>query len=435
MILKQVSTIWDVVKEGLCVSCGACVVASDLEKINWGYDKRRGMGVPQVARQRDGADLQNAFAICPGKGVEIMRLSKEVCSSNATYDIQTGYMVESFAAKTTDKRLLTNASSGGVMTGIAKYLLSAKKVDGVIATRFTYGPQGPVPQAIIVHDSEELIQCQGSKYCPVSIHEPLIRLKNTKEKVALIGTPCQIAAVRMLMERFEWLRENVLYMIGSFCGGMKDFRNMNTIIQRQDIKPAEVTNFSFRGGGQPGRMLIQDSSGNIKTRPYPDYGTDAGFKKLERCRLCVDGTAELADIACGDAWVPRFLESGNPWSIVLARNEQGAGILREMLEKGLIEKKDITLDEIKYSQQSNLSSKKKRQAARRRLYQLIGSKLPIYDGGFPLATTSIWLEGKVLASHFVLRSLETLRLYVPFIKCARWIRRTNEFKQSTGAKT
>lgn len=426
--MPGMKTIGDVVREGLCISCGACVVVGEREMVAWVYDRRRGQFVPR-AIPSESLTPQGTFDICPGKGVELLRLANAVKSVSAVYDSDLGFVFDALAARSTEPDILKNASSGGIITGVARHLLSTGRVTGVMATRFVYGADGPRPESVIVRNPQTLQDCQGSKYCPVSIHEALMSLKGKNERIAFIGTPCQIAALRMMMERFDWLRESIQYVIGSFCGGMKDFRSLNGIIRRQGIEPADVTQFCFRGGGQPGRMMIADSHGCVKTRPYPDYETDTGFKKLERCRLCIDGTAELADIACGDAWLNRFLESGRSWSVAIVRNETGAGLLREMLGKGLIEIEEISLDEIKYSQKSNLSSKKKRQAARRRLYRLIGWRLPVYDGGFPETPTSLWLEIKVIISHSLLRGFETLGIYDPFIKFARWIRGTNEFKK------
>ena len=427
---SKLETVSGVVENGMCVSCGACVVAAGFKGIAWGYDKKLALHVPNVDRPGLEIDKGDAFAVCPGKGVEIMRLAETIRSPNAAYDVQLGYVLDACAARTTDARLLEKASSGGMVTGVAHFLLSTGRVSGVICTRFAYGPDGPKPQAIIVRDLEGLIECQGSKYCPVSIHEALDGMRRSNEVVAFVGTPCQIEALRVMMERLPWLRQKIGIVIGCFCGGMKDYREMHALIRRQGIAPSEVVRFSYRGGGQPGRMLIEDSHGRVKTRPYPDYCTDTGFKKLERCRLCVDGTAELADLACGDAWLPKFTESGKTWSIAMARNERASDLLREMKGKGLIETQTISPEEIKYSQSSNLSSKKTRQKARRRLYKLLGRRLPVYDGGIPESQTSLWLEFKVHLRHSALRWLETLGLYVPFIKCARWIRGTNEYRRS-----
>jgi coenzyme F420 hydrogenase subunit beta len=428
-LMRKLNSISQVVKEKLCISCGACVLVYKSGSISWNYDRKQGMSIPHLETEKGSTDDDRFYNVCPGRGFDLIRYSKRVCSSEAKYDLNLGFFLDIAAARAIDKVILENASSGGIITVLAQYLLLTKKVNGIITAKFTYGPNGPRSKTIIARTVEELLECQGSKYCPVSIHESLSNLKETNDTVAYIGTPCQIAAIRMLMDHNDWLRKRIKYVIGTFCGGMKDYKNLNLIIRRQGIEPSEVTKFSFRGGGQPGRMIIEDSRGRIKTRPYPDYGTDTGFKKLKRCRLCIDGTAELADIACGDAWVSRFLESGKAWSVIIARNKTGRDLLNEVVKADLVETENISIDEIKFSQRSNLSSKKYRQPARRRLYQILGYKLPVFDGGLPEEQTSLWFEIKVHLSHLFLNTLESLKLYLPFIKIARWLRGTNEFKR------
>ena len=423
-IVRSVS---EVVDRDLCVSCGACMLGGDRTLKSWGYDRRQARFLPRFDPSMSPGDQQSAFEVCPGKGVPLMGLAERVKSSDAVYDLQLGYVAGACAARTADSSLRENASSGGVITSVAYHLLRTRQVDGVLSTRFAYGRDGPRPETIIVRDLAALLECQGSKYCPVSFHEALERLNETDERIAFIGTPCQIEALRMLQEREPWLRERVRFVIGFFCGGMKDYRELDRLIVRQGMRPADVARFSFRGGGQPGRMTMVDALGRTKTRPYPDYVTDTGFRKLSRCRLCVDGTAELADLACGDAWLPRFLESGHAWSIVITRNQKAARLLGEMVDAGLLMSQPITNEEIRQSQRSNLGSKKLRQLARRRLYRILGRSLPVFDGGYSTKPTSLLFELKVHLRHTLLGWLEGLHCYWPFIRFARWVRRTNEF--------
>ena len=309
------------------------------------------------------------------------------------------------------------------MTEIAGHLLNSGKVNGVIATKMTYGPQGPQAQTIIVESFVELLECQGSKYMPVATNQILRLLDSYGGVVAFIGTPCQIAGLRMLQERSTVVKMKVRYVIGNFCGGFKDLRELKTIIRRQRMDPARIVRFRYRGGGQPGSMLIEDDVGRIQERPYPDYGGDTGFKKHNRCRLCIDGTAELADFACGDAWLDRFLTSGSPWSLVITRNEMATTIFQEMIAEELVAVSNVTFEEIKQSQLTNLHSKKTRQTARRKLYQLLAKSVPLYDGGYEEECTSLSMELKIHLAHSMYLILERLHLYLALRPVLRLVKR------------
>lgn len=382
------------------------------------YSDRYARPIPFIGQPEFGDGRGTEFEVCPGKGVDILRLSAAVSSQGASYDPKLGFVHGAWATHSNRPQVLRRASSGGIMTEIPAYLLATGRVRGVVATKLMYGAQGPFPQTIIAESLQELLECQGSKYLPIAACQILESLETYDGYVVFVGTPCQIEGLRMLQERFDFIAK-VRYVVGSFCGGVKDYRALTTTIRRQGMDPAEVVEFRHRGGGQPGSMLMEDDAGRHRQRPYPDYEADTGYPKLERCRLCIDGTAELADFACGDAWLDRFLSSGTSWSIVITRNEAATEIVNEMIERDLVTVSHIGLDEIAKSQSTNLYSKKTRQAARRRLYKMMGKPTPQYDGGFSDDHTSLLVELKVHLSHSLRNLLERLHLYSALMPVVR----------------
>ncbi len=411
--VPKIESISDVVSNHLCISCGACVSGAPPSAIEMHFSNRYAMSVPVIVRPYliDGRGIE--FDVCPGKGCDILRLSEAIKDNETQYDLELGFVHKAWVMQSNNNVILKNASSGGLMTQIAAYLLTSGRVRGVIATKMHYSSLGPRPKTVIAESLEELLECQGSKYLPVSVNQILGQLESYHGPVVFIGTPCQIESLRMLQERAPIFKKRIPYVIGNFCGGIKDFRELNTQIKRQGMNPSDVVRFRYRGGGQPGSMLIEDSAGRIKQRSYLDYSKDTGYKKHTRCRLCIDGTAELADFSCGDAWIERFLLSDTPWSIVITRNSKATLIIQEMIEQVIVKTCSVTLDDIKKSQKSNLHSKKIRQSARRKLYNLLGKPTPLYDGGYSKENSSLWLEAKVHFAYWFLQALERLHLYAP----------------------
>lgn len=347
-----------------------------------------------------------AEAVCPGLGVDFDGLAAAFVDRSAFHHSDLGYWNGAWVAHSASAAVLEQASSGGVMTEIASHLLESGRVKGVVATRMRYGPPGPRPETFLARSRAELMAAQGSKYCPVPAAAALANLEAQDAPVAFVGTPCQIAAIRSLQRaRPEW-GERVPFLIGNFCGGFRDFREMHRLIRKHGLDPARVVRFRYRGGGQPGSLLMEDDSGRIVTRPYPDYVRETGFTKLRRCLLCVDATAELADFSCGDAWLERFTRAPDPWSIVMARTHAAKDVFEAMIRQGAVVAAAISADEIRQSQAVNLKSKKHRQHARRRLYRLLGIAVPQHCGGFPLKGGSIAFEAFVTFCHHVSEKAE-----------------------------
>lgn len=401
----MLSTISQVISNKLCIGCGACVALSN-QGIN--FVEQDGMPIPQINSSSD----EGLLRYCAGYGYNIVNMGKSLYGNSAIYDEELGYINAYCAARTADSQVAGNASSGGAITSILLYLLDEGKIEGALVTKFCYGSSGPVPISYIARNKYELLEAQGSKYCPVST---LTSLRNIvaqfSGRIAWVATPCQIAGLRMIQEDDKELRKKILYTVTNFCGGFRDFREARRLAQLCGVNFSDISDFRYRGGGQPGFMRIVTHYGDTYSLPYPDYARRTGFTKLKRCRLCVDATGELADFSCGDAWIPRFLNSGTAWSIILTRSTAAKNILQEMVDLNKIITKDITIDELKLSQFDNLSSKKMRQYARRKLYKLLGSQLPVYDGGFKVIRTGEIKELRIHLQYLLFNFLEKIRLY------------------------
>jgi coenzyme F420 hydrogenase subunit beta len=323
-----------------------------------------------------------------------------------------------YAAHSNDPEILRNASSGGVMSQLAIALLDGQYVDRVLVTQFRYS-QSPRAIGVLAGCRGEILKAQGSKYCPVDISNAIREIKHNNYRVAVLGTPCQIAGVREIQRHDASFREKIVITIGTFCGGAKNYNNLDSLAKRHGIAPSAVTLFQFRGSGQPGSMLIKDQLGKQVMVPYPEYVGHTGFSKHLRCHLCVDATGELADIACGDAWLPRFLNRDSPWSLIIARNAKAADLIHHMAADSLITTEHVSLDEIKDSQHENLTSKKLRQKSRRFLYRLLQISAPSFDGGYHDGPLSLGLELNVFFKHRLKMFLEQLHLFYMIYRATR----------------
>ena len=403
----MISSLNQVVKGHLCMSCGACF--NSCEKVI----DQEGLKLPQFSQEI--TSDQELFQLCPGKGYNIDALAGQ----GPKYCLELGRYEKLYAAKSTSELILRKASSGGVMTAIADFLLEQNLVDGVIVTKIVCEDGTVSAEPFIARCLEDLLQAQGSKYMPVSNLNFIKTLEGSKERYAMIGTPCHIAGVRLLQQRHPIWRERIPYTIGNFCGGFRDFREFKSICHNLNIDIRQVADLSYRGDGQPGYMTITLKNGNRVRLNYPAYAKMTGYPVIRRCRLCIDATAELADFSCGDAWLPRFRECNDVRSVIIARSEKAKFIVDEMTEKKLLDCQNITQDEVILSQKTNLNSKKRRQFARRKVFSRLWQKLPDFPVGYDQQHCSSRLELKVLISHGFFYYLQRLGCYSLFAKLTK----------------
>jgi len=402
--------IHDVINNHLCIGCGLCYIDDNIFRMV--YNDENGCFIPEI---KFDLNYELADNICPGKGYNIIELGKINNNNyNSKYDLELGYYSSFFAARMKDNNLLINSSSGGVMSGVLLYLLEEKIVDKVSVTKFITDADGLKTKTFLTNNVKDILDSQGSKYCPVNYNELLDELKLFEGRVAIVGTPCVIAGIKgiqNLNNNDSIFRSQIVISLTNFCGGFKSYDNIKRLANIHKIKFHNISEFRFRGGGQPGSLRIVSNDGKVAETPYPNYVGLTGYSKMLRCHLCVDATGELADLSFGDAWIPRFENDEKAWSIVVARSKIGEIVLSKIIESRKMVTEEISLHELKYSQRFNINSKKNRQSSRMRLYKFFGYKIPVFDGGYYIDKIDFKTEIIVFFKHKFKLLLEKLGLY------------------------
>lgn len=380
--MKRLKTINDIVKANLCVSCGACASAAPAGAIRMELDEGSGLYIPHVCDATPESAQGPAFDVCPGKGLPMAAMARGLFGETPYRRHELGRYRRFTAAQATDPRIREHASSGGVMTALAAFLLETGAVRGVTASRFVYGAPGPRAESFIARNLDDLISAQGSKYCPTTTNALIRQCRQEEGPFLFSGTPCHVEGLRLAQAQDPDLKAVFPYTMANFCAGYRDYRHLDGMLRYDEVDPQDVTYFRFRGGGQPGSLKAETKDGRILTAPYPDYDRRTQIAKPKRCVYCIDATGEMADFGCGDAWLDRLLDTGEPWSIILARSERAEQVLEDMIAQGRLATMEVTEDEICFSQRLNLSSKKFRQRKRRALSRLFGITMPEWDTEF-----------------------------------------------------
>ena len=392
---NKIKSISDVINSGLCISCGGCVAACESGSAFMELDEELGQYVPKFSDKWNMENNTDLLAYCPGKGFEINALYKSIYGKDISGDIEFGHFERAIACHTTSAAISERASSGGIMALISSYLLENDYVDGIVGVKFIYGGRGPRTKVFIASTFSEILDSQGSKYCPTDTLSIINECKKKKGTYLFVGTPCQVAGLRLLMKGNDELVQMFPYTMTNFCGGYRGFQYLDGMIEQVGVKPKDAYEFRFRGGGWPGTMKVK-SVDSIGEQPYPGFSSKALVTKHKRCVFCIDGTGLLADFSCGDAWIDRFKPGEIGWSILVARSPKANSIMNKLIENKLIVYEDISLAEMQYSQKFNLKSKIWRQKSRMKLHTLLRIKIPVFDYALPDSITTIFDEFIVL---------------------------------------
>jgi coenzyme F420 hydrogenase subunit beta len=208
----------------------------------------------------------------------------------------------------------------GIATRIGERLLETGAVDAVL----TMAPDPadrwrPVP--VLVTAPAGMAQCRGMRmgYAPLlALLEPA--LARGYRRLAVIGIPCQIYALRALEAELGFDR---LYVVGTPCSDNTTTERFHRFLEvigaaiRAD--PASITYLEFRADYH---VELRFADGRVKAIPFlmlPLSELPADFFPLT-CRTCVDYTNVLADITVG-----YMGGEGEQW--LLVRNARGEELL------------------------------------------------------------------------------------------------------------
>jgi coenzyme F420 hydrogenase subunit beta len=204
----------------------------------------------------------------------------------------------------------------GIATRIAERLLETGAVEAVL----TMAPDSadrwrPVP--VLVTQAAGMAQCRGMRmgYAPLlALLEPA-RARGFK-RLAVIGIPCQVYALRALEQELGFDR---LYVIGTPCSDNTTTERFHKFLALLAADPATITYLEFRADYH---VELRFTDGRVRTIPFlqlPISKLPPDFFPLT-CRTCVDYTNVLADITVG-----YMGGEGAQW--LLVRNERGEELL------------------------------------------------------------------------------------------------------------
>ena len=319
--------------ETFCTGCGLCHSA---QNVNY-YIDDKGFFKPLL---KD-SDLSFCSKICPASGIDYNKKSTLIW----------GDCTSVIYAYSSNENIRKNASSGGVLTTLAIFLLENKLIDGVLQIKVKDDDQ--LHNFLTFNTSkEEIIECCGSRY---NISNPLIsilQIIDYSKKYLFIGKPCDVFALKNYLNIHVELKEVFRYMFTFFCAGIPSMRANMNLLKIIGVDSSNIKKIIYRGNGWPGLTTIVDKNDNIKTMPYVEsWGKILGRDVNKYCRFCTDGMGEMADISCGDAWYlntdksPDFSEHDGR-NVVVIRNSKGNEIVQNAIRQGYIIKEPIATSEI-----------------------------------------------------------------------------------------
>lgn len=416
--MKKYRKVSFVVNKLLCTSCGTCAGVCPEKSINMIVNKY-GIYVPRI-NENTCTNCGICVKVCPGHEFDYVKYNKRIHGKIPDH-VALGVYKNCYAGYTKDEEILKKSQSGGFVSTILIYCLENNLIDGAVVSRWKSDP--PIePETYIARNREEVLAAVGSKYNPVPASQIVGDILASEERLAFVGTSCQIQGLRLTENIYPQLKEKIKLYIGLHCLGVFTYHFHDQMLYKINLKKRDLAYFRHRSKewkGWPCDMRMIDKKGKV-------YDIDANNSRLWprpfftswRCQLCFDKANEFSDISCGDCRIPEMydkvktdgheLKKGlSEWVI---RTNRGSDIFNKIINdnKFVI----YETDENSIAKSIGVAGKKLGINTFTKIASFFGKGIPKYNVNFPSLENYYTTKRKIIRTTSIITSS---RYYISFV--------------------
>ncbi|HXV25347.1 MAG TPA: Coenzyme F420 hydrogenase/dehydrogenase, beta subunit C-terminal domain [Alphaproteobacteria bacterium] len=336
-----------IIANGLCAGCGLCESIAGQARVEMRLTEI-GQLRPKVKLALDQVTADLISEICPGIHVK----GPDSPPRGFLHPLW-GPLVTLHLGWASNPEIRHKAAAGGALTALACHLLTSGAVDAILHVRAS-ATQPLLTDAWVSTTIEEVISAAQSRYGPGAPLTKVHSLLDAGIRFAVIGKPCDIAAIRNLQRCDDRADRLIPFLLTIFCGGVPSLGTARRIVAYHGIVEEEVSLFRWRGNGWPGPTRIETRDGRAFELSYDKvwYSKDVPwtYDIQFRCKICPDAIGELADISCPDGWI---MKNGKPIheeapgvNVIIARTQKGAELVQSATEAGVLTLEPFTADEL-----------------------------------------------------------------------------------------
>lgn len=322
------------VDDGLCTMCGLCVAICPTRNIDVVYPANE----PELNWGDRCNDCGLCYQVCPGKDVPLRELDRFVFGRerDVKRDIF-GIFRSCYQSHAPDGEVRAMAASGGSVSALLAYALDKGLIDAAPMAAMDSAVPWRVNPRLARNRNEVLSGC-GTKSVVVPVNAALREVEQG-ESVGCVGLACHVHGLRKLQQRFpeHRLAKKLAFVIGIFCGTNGPYRRIEYYLrEKYDIGLDEVRSMRYRVGHDPFRTTLVKTNGESVNLQW--YAGDMRLLVRERCALCLDWAADLADVSLGDFWglSASGSEPERGTNTMLVRTGVGEELVKGAVESGYL---------------------------------------------------------------------------------------------------
>jgi len=306
-----------IIDPGFCTLCGACEAACPVHSLK--------IENGELHYTHDCSEYVEfcpiCYDVCPH--TESFLLEALGFITDAPYRRESlGYYRKVLLAQAVDPKLRELSHSGGVVTAILINSINKGFIDSAVTSRAEENiPLKLQPSVSLVPD--DLLSSVDATYSPSAVASAFGKAVHEygKAKIAFVGTPCQVLALRKLEAWEHKIMNSLRLIIGFMCLWTFSLKHLfEELKETYEITPHSIRKITMN------KEYIIHMKDQTLTIPRKEIQKHI----LDSCLTCLDYTSQLADISVGGAY------PYEDWSIVIVRTETGEEIFDDAVDSGVI---------------------------------------------------------------------------------------------------
>ena len=319
----------EVQEKGICGKCGGCLAfcsAGEFNALRAGKD-----GTPVMADESKCLHCGICYVICPQTRV----LDQELREKTG-WKPPIGPYRKLVSARARSRKVRRVATDGGVVTALLTHALKKHIIQAAIVSR-RIGPFSRQP--MVATTPEELIQAAGSHFdesqhlhkvgeryttFSPSVREVKSLGQRDLQKIALVGTPCQIFTMKKMQLLNVLPADTIALTIGLFC--MENFsfdaKTRRALERKLHVKLGQIRKVNIKDD-----VIVTTSTKETLHIPFEVMDQFA----RPACFACTDFANEYADISCGGVGSP------DGYTTTILRTSAGQALYNRAKQDGALE--------------------------------------------------------------------------------------------------
>ncbi len=323
------------IDDGLCTMCGLCVGVCPTKNINVVFQENE----PELSFGDHCNDCGLCYRVCPGKDVPLRDLDrfvfgKERDPSRDLFGVFTGC----YQAHAVDPEIRATGAGGGTVSALLIYALEKGLIEGAAVAQMDEEVPWRI-KPVLAKNRQEVLAGSGTKPIIVPLNSALRDASLISGNLGGVGLACHVQGLRKLQQRFpnSHLSKRIPFIIGISCGGNGPYRRIAYYLKEWcNIDLDDIRSLRYRTSSHPWHTEVVKKNGEVLRLDF--YMHNTSLFQRERCSLCVDWAADLADVSVGDFWglAAEGSEVHRGANTLLVRTKVGDDLVRGAVKDGYI---------------------------------------------------------------------------------------------------